>query len=144
MTNESTSYPSDLEHGHTNYWNSASEEEGISEAGREGNEEMKDGREEPGDAETCPATKGLLTEGLGLIPQGWLRLNCKQILSGLQIQKEIHIHLHRKTETCSWRISWSNYSNKDSCWLTILYRGKDSIFQWIFSSAADSQKEEPP
>lgn len=69
MTNKSRPDLSDLEHGYMNYWNSASEEEAISKAGRKGNEEMKDGREEPGNSETCPAMKGFLTEGLGFISQ---------------------------------------------------------------------------
>lgn len=64
LTNKSRPDPSDLEHGYMNYWNSASEEEAISKAGRKGNEETKDGREEPSNSETCPAMKGFLTEGL--------------------------------------------------------------------------------
>lgn len=67
LTNKSRPDPSDLEHGYMNYWNSASEEEAISKAGRKGNEEMKDRREEPSNSETCPAMKGFLTEGLGFI-----------------------------------------------------------------------------
>lgn len=53
-----------------NYRNSASEEEAISKAVRKGNEEMKDGREEPRNFETHSARKGFLTEGLGFVSQG--------------------------------------------------------------------------
>lgn len=139
LTKKSRSDPSDLEHGHISYWNSASEEEAISETSRKGKEEMQDGAEEggTGNSETCSATKKFLTEGLGCISRG-LRLNCKCTLFCLQIQIESPINPHRKAETYSWRISWSNCHRKDSYWLPVLYGGQNRIFQWIFSSAADS------
>jgi len=52
------------------YRNSASEEEAICAAGRKGSEDVKGGREEPGNSETSPAMTGFLTEGLGFISQG--------------------------------------------------------------------------
>lgn len=96
---------------------------------------MQDGAKEDGarNSDTCFATKKFLTEGLGFLARG------------AEVELQMHTVLlansnfpYRKAETCSQRISWSNYHKKDSCQLPGLYGGQDYVFQWIFGSAADS------
>lgn len=97
---------------------------------------MQDGAEEdgPGNSETCSATKKFLTEGLGCVSQR-LRLNCKCTLFCLQIQMESHTV---KQKHAAGEYHGEIVTKKDLYWLPVLYGGQNCIFQWIFSSAADS------